>query len=354
MRHQLAALCVVAPALSSTVQAAADRVFVPLGSENAIVVIDAATDAVVGRIEGLPAAHGLAATPGGQFLVVGSYEVRSPNGGLPDKPAGVSVDEHAAHHTEQAPSSTWADTVSTVSLVSTATWEVVRRIDVQGAVHHVAVSPDGAMAIVTHPDQGTISAIDLEGYELLGTVPTGPLPNYAVFGRDSRIIHVSNAGNGTVSEVDTTHWFSRRNISVGNSPEHVVLSPDGATLYVNNVNDGTVSVLDLDRGEAVKTIPVGEVPHGIDLSDDGRTLFVAVMGEDKLTAIDLATGTYRSTRLSPAPYHLTAIRGRGKLYVSSADEPKIWIVSEKDLAVVGEIPIGGKGHQMAVLHGPTN
>ena len=346
MLHQLAALSLVALALPMTAQAAADRVFVPLGSSNAIVVINAATDAVVGRIEGLPAAHGLAATPDGQFLVAGSYEEREPDAGMPPQPAGASADEHAAHHTKQAPSSTSAEMVSTVSLVSTAALEVVRRIDVPGAVHHAAVGPNGALAIVTHPDRGTISAIDLESYELLATVATGPLPNYAVFGPDSRVVYVSNAGGGTVSELDTTHWFFRRNMPVGNSPEHVVLAPDGGTLYVNNVDDGTVSVVDLERGESVKTIPLGDIPHGIDLSDDGRTLFVAAVGEDKLIALDPATGTYRSTRLSPAPYRVTALAGRGKLYVSSAEQPKIWVVRQDNFAVVGEIPIDGRGHQM--------
>ncbi len=50
--------------------------------------------------------------------------------------------------------------------------------------------------------------------------------------------------------------------------------------------------------------------------------------------------------LAPQPYHLAAIRGTGKLYVSSAADGKIRIVDQTTLAVVGEIPIGGKGHQM--------
>ena len=48
-----------------------------------------------------------------------------------------------------------------------------------------AVSPDGRFAVVTHPNDGTISAIDLGSYELVATVATGPLPNYAAFGPES-------------------------------------------------------------------------------------------------------------------------------------------------------------------------
>jgi YVTN family beta-propeller protein len=321
-------------------------VYVPLGGENKIVAIDSAKDEIVDTISGLAAVHGLAGTPDGRFLIAGSFETRVPEGEAVAKPAGVSEDEHAAHH-GAAPANAKADVgVSTVSVIQTADGSVVRRIDVPGAVHHVAVSPEGRFAVVTHPNDGAISAIDLESYELVATVATGPLPNYATFDPNGDRIFVSNAGNDTVSEVDTMRWIVRSNAVVGSSPEHVVLAEDGATLYVNNVEDGTVSVLDVGDWKVVETIPIGSTLHGIDLSDDGRTLFVAVLGDDKVVAVDLGTGAERSASLAPAPYHLAVVRGTGKLYVSSADQPKIWVVDQRNLEILGEIPIGGKGHQM--------
>ena len=136
---------------------------------------------------------------------------------------------------------------------------------------------------------------------------------------------------------------------VGKSPEHLVLSPDGAALYVNNVNDGTVSVVSLETGKVTRTFAVGNSPHGIDLSEDGRTLFVSDRGNDQLHAIDLGSSSKISVSLSPSPYHLAVVRGEGKLYVSSTEKPIIWVVDQITLQVTGEIPIGGKGHQMVVL-----
>jgi YVTN family beta-propeller protein len=325
---------------------------VPLGGEGKIVVVDAAKDEIVDTISGVTAVHGLAGTPDGQFLIAGSFEEREVGGEALAKPSGVSEDEHAAHHGGSAAVAEKAGSVvSTVSVVRTADGSVVRRIDVPGAVHHVAVSPDGQFAVVTHPNEGGISAIDLETHKVVATVPTGPLPNYAVFSPDSRRVYVSNAGNDTVSAIDATRWIVEQNIIVGRSPEHVVLSEDGGTLYVNSVEDGTVSVIAVGERRVVNTIPIGSTVHGIDLSDDGRTLFVAALGDDKLVGVDVATGTYRSTALAPEPYHAATIHGTGKLYVSSAEEPKIWVVDQKSLAVVGEIPIGGKGHQMVQATG---
>lgn len=326
--------------------------YVPLGGDGKIVVIDAAQDKIVDTIDGVPAVHGLAGTPDGRFLIAGSFEARTPGSAAPEKPTGVSAEDHAVHH-GAAPAggapmaAPKADpVVSTVSVIRTADKSIVRRVDVPGVVHHVAVSPDGRFAAVTLPNEGAISVIDLTSYEVVANVATGPFPNYAVFSPDSGQVYVSNAGNGTVSAVDTGRWIIRWNVVVGASPEHVVLSKDGATLYVNNVEDGTVSVIGVGAQKVVQTIQIGTTLHGIDLSDDGKTLFVADLGENKLVSVDLASGATRGAALAPAPYHLAAVRGTGKLYVSSADEPKIWVVDRNSLAVHGEIPIGGKGHQM--------
>ena len=338
-------------ALGAQAAVAGPLVYVPLGGENKIVVVDAAKDKIVGTINGLAAVHGLAGTPDGRFLIAGSFETRVPDKAVA-KPKGVSEDEHAAHHgaasagAKNALPGKATSEVSTVSVIRTSDGSVIRRIDVPGAVHHVAVSGDGRFAVVTHPNEGSISAIDLGSYKVVATVLTGPLPNYAAFAPGGDRLYVSNAGNDTISEVDTARWIVRSNAVVGNSPEHIVLSRDGATLYVNNVEGGTVSVVDVGDQTVVKTIRLGTTLHGIDLSDDGGTLFVAVLGGDKIVAVDLATGAERSIPLAPSPYHLAVIRGTGKFYVSSVSEPKIWVIDQRDLKVRGEIQIGGKGHQM--------
>ena len=119
-------------------------VYVPLGGEVKIVVVDAAKDEIVDTISGVMAVHGLARSPDGQFLIAGSFEEREAGGEALAKPSGISEDEHAAHHGGSAAVAGKAGSgVSTVSVVRTADGSLVRRIDVPGAVHHVAVSPDG-------------------------------------------------------------------------------------------------------------------------------------------------------------------------------------------------------------------
>ncbi|MFV2035019.1 MAG: YncE family protein, partial [Halocynthiibacter sp.] len=239
------------------------------------------------------------------------------------------------------------DMVSTVSVISIADAKVVRTIEVPGAVHHVAVSPNGRFAVVTHPKNAAISAIDLTSYKVVATVPTGPMPNYAVFSPDGASVYVSNAGNNTISQVATAGWEVKASIGVGGKPEHIVLSGDGSTLYVSNIKSGTVSVVSAEQRKVVDTYQIGGKLHGLDLSDDGKTLFVAARGTGKLARVDLATGSVTQSELSPSPYHLAAVRGTGKLYISSGEEPKMWVVDQKTTKVLKEIPIGGRGHQLA-------
>jgi DNA-binding beta-propeller fold protein YncE len=342
------ALAVFIATLSGT---QATTVYIPDGTAGEVLVVDGATDAVLGRLTGLPDIHGLGGASGARYLVAGSFaETAVAEAAAVDKPAGVSDDEHAAHHGAAARSASSAGgAVSIITVLDATDGSPVRRLEVPGAVHHVAVSPDGRYAVATHPNADGVSVVDLSTLTVSGLVRTGPAPNYAAFNPDGSLVYVSNSGNGTVSEIETDRWFVRRNLIAGDTPEHIVLAPDGRTLYVANVDAGTVSALAIEQGGIARTFTVGGELHGLDISDDGYTLFVSGKGENKLVAIDLPSGAMRAVPLGPSPYHLAVVRGAGKLYVSSRDEPKIWVIDEGTFTPRGTIALSGEGHQMVVL-----
>lgn len=148
---------------------AAPQVYIPLGAANSVQVVDAATNLAVATIEGVPQVHGLAATPDGRYLVAGSFsEVSAPAGNLPPKPEGMSSEEHEKHHAIASEPSEDSVGASYVSIIGTTERDVVRRIEVRGSVHHVAVTPDSRFAVTTHPGAGGVSVIDLETFERIG------------------------------------------------------------------------------------------------------------------------------------------------------------------------------------------
>ena len=57
------------------------RVYIPTGDSAEVLIIDASTNGVIGEIAGVPAAHGLAVTPGGGRLIAGSFDERAGKGG---------------------------------------------------------------------------------------------------------------------------------------------------------------------------------------------------------------------------------------------------------------------------------
>lgn len=326
---------------------AAERMFVALGDGNAVVVIDIATDKVIGRIEDVPAAHGLAGTLDGRYLIAGSSRGRSLDV-APPKPEGVKEEDHTAHHPPAAANGPTArPNLGSVTIIRQTDLTIARRIDVPAPVHHVAVSPDSRFAVVTHPSLDSVSVIDLTTFAVTATVPTGLVANYAAFSIDGSRLYVSNGGEGTVTELNTRNWKVTLRINVGREPDHLGIAPNRAHVYVNNVKDGTMTEIYLIDPKRTRVHITGGNPHGIDVSDDSVTVYVAAQDDNKLVAVNHKTRLAKSLDLPTAPYHVAVVRGRGKLFVSSAKEPKLWVIDEASFKMVREIEIGGKGHQMA-------
>jgi len=306
---------------------AAPTVYIPLGSANEVIAIDAATHKIIRRFSGVENPHGLVATPDGEYLVAGSLKETPIPGGAPAETPNSKL---YAIHPEHG--------------------HVMTEIPVSGWTHHEAITPDGKFVISTHPTHGGISVVDLDNNKVLKTIKTGSAPNYTLVTKDGKRAYVSNSGNGTISEIDLAKWEVIRSLEAGPSPEHLVFSPDEKIIYVANDRAGTVSVVSVQAGSVVKTYKIGKRVHGLDIGDDGKTLFVSDRAEGRLVALDTITGVQRVLSLTPEPYHLDRIPGTGKVYVSSSKAPKIWVVDQKTFTVSDTIELpAGEGHQIAVI-----
>lgn len=338
-------------ALSAPSLALAGTVFIPEGSANSILMVEPESGEILGRLPGFEAIHGLSGAPGAKYLVAGSFaEIDREAVTATAKPEGVSEEDHAAHHTKRDKAVLPEDAgLSLVTILDAKTRQVVQRVEVPGAVHHTAVSPDGRLAVATHPAGDGISIIDLETLTYRGFVSTGPMPNYAVFAPEGGKVYVTNTGNGTLSEVDAENAYLTRNIRMGEGPEHLVLSANGEIAFVADSDGGMAYRVDLSNSEVTGAYDIGGEVHGIGLSSGEGVLFVAGKGTDRLVSVELATGKQREATLSPKPYHLTSIPNSRKLMVSSRSEPKVWIVDQATLSATGEIAVQGEGHQMVAL-----
>lgn len=320
---KLAGLC--GAVLTVSLQAA-PMVYIPLGSGNGVVEVDAAADKIINHFEGVVNSHGLVATADGEYLVAGSlYE---------DKARTAKGDKLN----------------SELFLVHPAHGHVMQTIAVEGWSHHLAITPDGRYVLSTHPTKNQVSVVDVESGVLLKTIATENAPYYVLITADGKRAYVSNSGSASIQEIDTQSWATLRTFDVGPSPEHMVLSKDEKLLFVNNARKGTVSAITLNKPDQRKIYEVGASLHGLDISDDGSRLFISSKPEGKLVALDYQSGKQQALSLSPKPYHLNTITGTGKIYISSRSKPLIWVVDQQSLQVLNTIDLpAGEGHQMAIV-----
>ncbi len=306
---------------------ASPTVYIPLGTANQVIKVDAATDKITASYPDVINAHGLVATPDGEYLIAGSLTEDLLKKGQPkDTKNSKLFFIHPAHG------------------------HVMSTIAVSGWSHHQAITPDGKYVLSTHGLRNNISVVDVEENKVVTTIQTGMVPNYTVITRDGKKAYVSNSGSNNVAEIDLANWTVTRKLESGPAPEHMVFSKDQKIIYITNPRVGRVSAVSVKTGKIIKTYKIGKAAHGLDMGDDGKTFFASSKKENKLVAVNTETGEKRELALSPAPYHLNTITGTGKVYVSSRKKPLIWVVDQNTLKVIGEIKLpGGEGHQMAIV-----
>lgn len=306
---------------------AAPTVYIPLGSGNQVIAVDAATDTITASYPSVDNPHGLVATPDGEYLIAGS---------LNEEPlkSGQSKDTQN----------------SKLFFIHPAHGHVMSTIAVSGWSHHQAITPDGKYVLSTHGMRGNISVVDVAENKVTKTIKTGKVPNYTLITRDGSKAYISNTGDNSIIEIDLKNWKVTRKLESGPAPEHMVFSSDEKTIYVTNPRAGKIAAISVNSGKLIKNFTIGKSVHGLDMGDDGKTLFVSSKKENKLVAVDTETGKKRELALSPAPYHLNTIAGTGKVYVSSRNKPIIWVIDQKSMKKVGEIKLpAGEGHQMAIV-----
>jgi DNA-binding beta-propeller fold protein YncE len=327
-RVKISTLIITTLGLFSSLGFAEPTVYIPLGSANKVIKVDAASDIITATYTGVDNPHGLVATPDGEYVIAGS---------LTETP--LKKDQAAT-----TPN-------SKLFLIHPEHGHVMATIPVAGWTHHQAITPDGRYVISTHGLKGSVSVVDLENNNVFKIIKTGPVPNYTIITKDGKHAFVSNTGNNTIGEINLTNWTVTRTLKSGPAPEHLTFSSDQKTIFVTNPRAGKISAISVKTGKIVKSYKIGKAVHGMDISDDGNTLFISSKKDNKLVALEIQTGKKRELKLSPSPYHLNTIRGTGKVYISSRKKPLIWVVDQKKMTLINTIKLTeGEAHQMAIVN----
>lgn len=300
---------------------AAPTVYIAVSDADEVIVLDGATDRIVGTISGLEKPHEIVATPDGQTLIAGS---------LQQKP----MDD------------------TNFSVIERSNGQVKFKIPMEGWSYHQVVTPDGRYVLSTRPSEALVRVVDLDARQVIKSIAAGSAANHLLLSNDGRYVFVSNEREDAISQIDLRTWSVTQMMSAGRAPGHMVMSPDGKLIYVTSHDTDQVSAVSVSLGEVVDSCRVGKGLHGIDVGDDGKTLFVSSRTDNKLYVLDasLQKKPQRMLELSPAPYHVKVIKGTGKVYVASHTAPKLWVIDQATLEVLEEIELPAVGHHMEVVY----
>jgi uncharacterized protein (TIGR03437 family) len=166
----------------------------------------------------------------------------------------------------------------------------------------VAVTADGALAVVAESGTGKLAIIDLKSFTVKSEVAAGlGASSVAVAGTQAVVV---NRDVDTVTIVDLATGTAQKTVAVGRGPVGVAADAASHTAYVTNENDGTVSAISLATLAVTKTIALGASvrPQSIALLPGAAVAFVTAPGngpDGALYTVNLTTGTSTSTAANP-------------------------------------------------------
>jgi YVTN family beta-propeller protein len=172
-----------------------------------------------------------------------------------------------------------------LTIIDTASHDVVETIAVGACPETVTVSPDGAYLYITHYETYSVSAVNLTTGSVTA-IALRDAPLAVVFTPDSAQAYVGNVHSLTVIDTTTHH---AQDVDAGDLPRGVQLSPDGKRAYVTDFGVCTLSVVDTITNSVTTTLDVGGYPETVAVSPDGDRIYVGDYWSGSVAVISIPT-----------------------------------------------------------------
>ena len=155
--------------------------------------------------------------------------------------------------------------VGTISVIDTATHELIGQFDVGRAAAGITIRPDGALAYIA--GQG-VTAWDIAQHRPAIIIPVGGFTTDIAFALDGSAAYATIADRTAprIAVIDpaTNSWIGTIPVPAAGQLGRMVLSADGTTAYaLVSALPASVAVVDTAHQTAVAAVPVNEGPVGI-------------------------------------------------------------------------------------------
>jgi YVTN family beta-propeller protein len=241
----------------------------------------------------------------------------------------------------------------TLSVVDTATNELITTIEVGAEPTAVAVNVETGMIYVANYLDSTLSVIDGATNEEVAVIDLGEEadagPNALVLAGST--LYVSNELSDSISVIDTDDNTISDNIALeeDSGPAGMAYDPSTGLLYVAARNLDTVFVIDpSDQGVPVEaSISVDSFPLGVAVNPETNRVYVTNYDSDSVSVIE---GESVLTNLTVAfPLGVAVNPETNMIYVSNEDSTIVSVIDGSSNEVVGEIKVGEAPQQLVVV-----
>jgi YVTN family beta-propeller protein len=178
--------------------------------------------------------------------------------------------------TSKTPSHMWIDSKSTTAYVTMqdsdelialdlATQTIRWRVATGPTPADVYGSPDDKTLLVALTGGDSVQVFDVSGREprLQRTIKTGNGAHAFRAAGDKRHVFVSNRVANTISKIDLQTLDVVGSFGAPGGPDCMDVSADGKLLFVTSRWARKLSVIDLQAGKLVRQVAVGRSPHGV-------------------------------------------------------------------------------------------
>lgn len=261
-----------------------------------------------------------------------------------------------------------------VSVIDLDQLTVQRTLDVGGqGPRGLALSADGRLLVTANKGTSDISVIDTASGQVLRRIPVGKNVEFVRVADELAYVTyepgVSGAAEGKagadaakpgkdgkddkdddqlpaeIAVVDIKQGKVLRSMKSGRETEGIEFSADGSQMLVANEGDNTVTVYDRAKGTVLQRVDLsaqGSRPRGIKISPDGKSYAVTFEFSDRLVLIDSRFKVLKSVATRKSPYGVSFDPSGHRIYVAASRASVIQVFDADSLAVIGEIPVGGR------------
>ncbi|KPG78549.1 hypothetical protein AEQ63_25320 [Pseudomonas sp. RIT-PI-o] len=228
-----------------------------------------------------------------------------------------------------------------LSIIDTATHEIITTIENITGAHGVAISPDERFCYVSNRSVDKISVIDLHAKEVIQTVDTGGDTTGLILSLDGRWLFSCNYSSGTITRCNTD-TFAAETIPAGRNPRQGFAGPDGKSIYICNQTSSELSIIDIATFTR-RAIVLPAPALGITINHAGDSAYIATA--TGISVIDIEQEV--------AIRHIESIGGHALITSKTDDYLYITNISE-DLLHTINLSTGAAGPAYPIGSGPRH